>query len=81
MTCFTGAGWSNQTAIADGGPVCAKAELISWAFSLVTNATCTMIIGYKAWYIFFPCHLIRELKSCQATSQINQGGKVVGHLG
>jgi hypothetical protein len=41
-----------------------------------------MIIGYKAWYIFFfPCHLIHELKSGQATSQIDQGGRVVGHLG
>ncbi|KAJ7923449.1 hypothetical protein B0H13DRAFT_1471078, partial [Mycena leptocephala] len=28
-------------------------RLISWAYFLVTNATCTMIIGYKAWYIFF----------------------------
>ncbi|KAJ7038873.1 hypothetical protein C8F04DRAFT_1255447 [Mycena alexandri] len=49
ITCLTGVGWSNQSAIAGGGPVCAHAELISWAFSLVTNATCTIIIGFKAW--------------------------------
>ncbi|KAJ6465699.1 hypothetical protein C8R45DRAFT_1079716 [Mycena sanguinolenta] len=43
------AGWSNQSAIAGGGAVCAHAELISWAFSLGTNAACTVLIGYKAW--------------------------------
>jgi len=50
LTCLTGAGWSNQTAIASGGAVCAHAELTSWAFSFVTNATCTILIGYKAWH-------------------------------
>ncbi|KAF7369739.1 hypothetical protein MVEN_00305500 [Mycena venus] len=49
LTCLTGAGWSNQSAIASGGAVCTHAELISWAFSFVTNATCTILIGYKAW--------------------------------
>ncbi|KAJ7486610.1 hypothetical protein FB451DRAFT_1534526 [Mycena latifolia] len=39
----------HQTAIANGGPVCERAELISWAFSFVTNAACTILIGYKAW--------------------------------
>ncbi|KAJ7493494.1 hypothetical protein FB451DRAFT_1020706 [Mycena latifolia] len=51
ITCLTGAGWSHQSAIAGGGPVCAHAELMSWAFSFVTNATCTILIGFKAW-----CH-------------------------
>jgi len=50
LTCLTGAGWSNQSAIASGGAVCAHAELMSWAFSFVTNATCTILIGYKAWH-------------------------------
>jgi hypothetical protein len=49
LTCLTGAGWSNQTAIAGGGEICTHAELMSWAFSFVTNATCTILIGYKAW--------------------------------
>ncbi|KAF7356075.1 hypothetical protein MVEN_00937400 [Mycena venus] len=49
LICLTGAGFSNQTAIASGGPVCDRAELISWAFSFVTNGTCTILIGYKAW--------------------------------
>ncbi|KAJ7703951.1 hypothetical protein B0H17DRAFT_1003217 [Mycena rosella] len=49
ITCLTGAGWGNQSAIAGGGPVCAHAELTSWAFSFVTNATCTILIGFKAW--------------------------------
>ncbi|KAJ7161130.1 hypothetical protein C8R46DRAFT_1353757 [Mycena filopes] len=49
ITCLTGAGWSNQSAIAGGGAVCAHAELISWAFSLVTNASCTILIGFRAW--------------------------------
>ncbi|KAK7059932.1 hypothetical protein R3P38DRAFT_2838595 [Favolaschia claudopus] len=47
--CLTGAGFSNQSALANGGGVCNKAELISWAFSLVTNAVCTLLIGVKAW--------------------------------
>ncbi|KAJ7161138.1 hypothetical protein C8R46DRAFT_1285140 [Mycena filopes] len=49
ITCLTGAGWSNQSPIAGGGAVCAHAELISWAFSLVTNASCTILIGFRAW--------------------------------
>ncbi|KAJ7092410.1 hypothetical protein B0H15DRAFT_799559 [Mycena belliarum] len=49
ITCLTGTGWSTQTAIAGGGPVCARAELIAWAFSFITNATCTIMIGLKAW--------------------------------
>ncbi|KAJ7111407.1 hypothetical protein C8R44DRAFT_883206 [Mycena epipterygia] len=49
MTCLTRAGWSNQTAIVEGGPICVQAKLISWAFSLMTNTTCTLIISYKAW--------------------------------
>ncbi|KAJ6578669.1 hypothetical protein DFH09DRAFT_858162, partial [Mycena vulgaris] len=48
VTCLTGAGWSHQSALAGGGPVCAHAELMSWAFSFVTNASCTILIGYKA---------------------------------
>ncbi|KAJ6481058.1 hypothetical protein C8R45DRAFT_780492, partial [Mycena sanguinolenta] len=47
--CLTGAGFSNQTALAAGGGVCDHAELISWAFSFVTNATCTILIAHKAW--------------------------------
>ncbi|KAJ6554372.1 hypothetical protein B0H19DRAFT_1262745 [Mycena capillaripes] len=50
ITCLTGAGWSDQSAIASGGVVCAHAELMAWAFSFVTNATCTILIGYKAWH-------------------------------
>ncbi|KAF8214741.1 hypothetical protein K438DRAFT_1705939 [Mycena galopus ATCC 62051] len=49
LACLTGAGWSNQSAIASGGAVCAHAELTSWAFSLVTNGSCTVLIAYKAW--------------------------------
>jgi hypothetical protein len=49
ITCLTGAGWSSLTAIADGGPVCKRAELIAWAFSFVTNASCTILIGLRAW--------------------------------
>ncbi|KAJ7735965.1 hypothetical protein B0H16DRAFT_1574911 [Mycena metata] len=49
ITCLTGAGWSVQSAIAGGGPVCAQAELISWAFSFATNGTCTILIGFRAW--------------------------------
>ncbi|KAJ7153404.1 hypothetical protein C8R43DRAFT_885571, partial [Mycena crocata] len=49
LTCLTGTGWSSQMAIAGGGPVCSHAELISWAFSFVKNATCTILIGIKAW--------------------------------
>ncbi|KAJ7123689.1 hypothetical protein C8R44DRAFT_784208 [Mycena epipterygia] len=50
LICLTGAGFSNQTAIAGGGAVCTHAELMAWAFSLVTNASCTILIGYKAWH-------------------------------
>ncbi|KAJ6529022.1 hypothetical protein DFH09DRAFT_1185427 [Mycena vulgaris] len=49
ITCLTGAGLSDQSSIAGGGPLCAHAELMSWAFSFVTNATCTILIGFKAW--------------------------------
>ncbi|KAJ7161137.1 hypothetical protein C8R46DRAFT_1353761 [Mycena filopes] len=49
ITCLTGAGWSVRSSVAGGGAVCAHAELISWAFSLVTNAACTILIGFKAW--------------------------------
>jgi hypothetical protein len=49
ITCLTGAGWTDQSTVASGGAVCAHSELISWAFSFVTNATCTILIGYKAW--------------------------------
>ncbi|KAJ7613727.1 hypothetical protein DFH06DRAFT_1063711 [Mycena polygramma] len=50
LTCLTGAGWSSLTSVASGGAVCSHAELISWAFSFGTNATCTILIGYKAWH-------------------------------
>ncbi|KAJ7613739.1 hypothetical protein DFH06DRAFT_138137 [Mycena polygramma] len=50
LTCLTGAGWSMHSSLASGGAVCAHAELISWAFSFVTNATCTILISYKAWH-------------------------------
>ncbi|KAJ7896947.1 hypothetical protein B0H13DRAFT_816949 [Mycena leptocephala] len=50
ITCLTGAGWTDQSTVASGGAVCAHAELTSWAFSFVTNATCTILIGYKAWH-------------------------------
>jgi len=51
LTCLTGAGWgqSGESAIAGGGGICDHAELMSWAFSLVTNAACTTLIGFKAW--------------------------------
>ncbi|KAJ7607552.1 hypothetical protein FB45DRAFT_1040236 [Roridomyces roridus] len=49
ITCLTGAGWSDQTSISNGGGVCSHAELLSWAFSLGTNASCTLLIGLKAW--------------------------------
>ncbi|KAJ7726822.1 hypothetical protein DFH07DRAFT_234745 [Mycena maculata] len=49
LTCLTGAGFSNQSTVAGGAGVCTHAELISWAFSLVTNVACTMLIGFKAW--------------------------------
>jgi hypothetical protein len=55
ITCLTGAGWSNQSAIASGGPVCAHAELMAWAFSFITNATCTILIGFKAWCVPLIC--------------------------
>ncbi|KAJ7304519.1 hypothetical protein DFH08DRAFT_945155 [Mycena albidolilacea] len=42
LTCLTGAGYANQTAMASGGAVCERAELLSWAFSLVTNGACTL---------------------------------------
>ncbi|KAJ7853318.1 hypothetical protein B0H14DRAFT_2758549 [Mycena olivaceomarginata] len=48
LGCLAGAGYANQTAMASGGAVCERAEL-SWAFSFVTNGTCTVLIGYKAW--------------------------------
>jgi len=47
--CLTEAGWSDKSAIAGGGGVCDHAELMSWAFSLITNVTCTTLIGFKAW--------------------------------
>ncbi|KAJ6492812.1 hypothetical protein C8R47DRAFT_422644 [Mycena vitilis] len=50
LTCLTGTGWSTVSSVASGGAVCAHAELISWAFSFVTNAACTILIGYKAWH-------------------------------
>ncbi|KAJ7698046.1 hypothetical protein B0H17DRAFT_906689, partial [Mycena rosella] len=53
VLCLTSDGSTSQTAIAAGGPVCEKAELISWAFSFITNATCTIIITFKAWYVNF----------------------------
>ncbi|KAJ6580509.1 hypothetical protein DFH09DRAFT_912467 [Mycena vulgaris] len=49
ITCLTNAGSENQSAIASGGPVCTHAELMSWAFSFITNATCTILIGFRAW--------------------------------
>ncbi|KAJ6542752.1 hypothetical protein B0H19DRAFT_1267969 [Mycena capillaripes] len=41
IICLTGA----------GTPICIESNprLVSWAFSFVTNATCTILIGYKAW--------------------------------
>ncbi|KAJ7574904.1 hypothetical protein C8J56DRAFT_802355 [Mycena floridula] len=49
LTCLTGAGITDQSSIASGGAICQHSELISWAFSLVTNASCTVLIGIKAW--------------------------------
>ncbi|KAJ7289389.1 hypothetical protein C8J57DRAFT_1046838 [Mycena rebaudengoi] len=49
VTCLTGAGWGDHSASALGGPVCEQAGLIAWAFSFVTNATCTILISIKAW--------------------------------
>ncbi|KAJ6537712.1 hypothetical protein B0H19DRAFT_1316442 [Mycena capillaripes] len=49
LICLTTVGWNTQPSLAKGGVVCAHAELMSWAFSLATNATCTILIGYQAW--------------------------------
>ncbi|KAJ7054542.1 hypothetical protein C8F01DRAFT_1161961 [Mycena amicta] len=49
LTCLTGSAFSDDSSVAGGGAVCAHAELISWAFSLFTNASCTLLIGIKAW--------------------------------
>ncbi|KAJ7196702.1 hypothetical protein GGX14DRAFT_672365 [Mycena pura] len=51
IMCLMGFGFTEQTAVAGGGAVCRHAELVSWAFSLVTNASCTILIGYKAWQL------------------------------
>ncbi|KAJ7291787.1 hypothetical protein C8J57DRAFT_1043857 [Mycena rebaudengoi] len=50
ITCLTGAGWSDRSAVAAGGELCSRSELLAWAFSLVTNASCTVLIGIKAWH-------------------------------
>jgi hypothetical protein len=52
VACLAGAGYANQTAMASGGAVCERAELLSWAFSFVTNGTCTVLIGYKLWCVW-----------------------------
>ncbi|KAJ7603721.1 hypothetical protein FB45DRAFT_959034 [Roridomyces roridus] len=49
ITCLTGAGYSDVTSISNGGAVCTHAELVAWAFSLGMNASCTLLIGLKAW--------------------------------
>jgi len=49
LVCLTGSGFSSTSTVAGGGPVCANAELISWALSLGTNAACTTAIWLKAW--------------------------------
>ncbi|KAF7348474.1 hypothetical protein MVEN_01364700 [Mycena venus] len=48
VTCLIGARYDYQAYLPDGGRVCSHAN-VSWAFSLATNATCTLLIGYKAW--------------------------------
>ncbi|KAJ7641821.1 hypothetical protein FB45DRAFT_826089 [Roridomyces roridus] len=49
IICLTGAGGFDQTSISNGGAVCTHTELVSWAFSLGTNASCTLLIGLEAW--------------------------------
>ncbi|KAJ7076630.1 hypothetical protein B0H15DRAFT_790330 [Mycena belliarum] len=49
IICLTGGGWIGKSSIAVGGPVCERAELISWAFSFITNVACTLLIWYRAW--------------------------------
>jgi len=49
ITCLAGSGSTVQSSIAAGGALCQHSELISWAFSLVTNVSCTVLIGMKAW--------------------------------
>ncbi|KAJ7055184.1 hypothetical protein C8F01DRAFT_1373768 [Mycena amicta] len=49
VICLTDAGFTGQTSIAGGGAICEHAELVSWAISLGTNASCTLLIGLKAW--------------------------------
>ncbi|KAF7348473.1 hypothetical protein MVEN_01364600 [Mycena venus] len=48
VTCLIGARYDYQASLPDRGRVCSRANM-SWVFSFVTNATCTLLIGYKAW--------------------------------
>jgi hypothetical protein len=34
--------------------ICPAAATIAWAFSLATNVGCTILVGFKAWYIRMP---------------------------
>ncbi|KAJ6511645.1 hypothetical protein DFH09DRAFT_1333783 [Mycena vulgaris] len=47
IACLSIGDWAGQTTIASGGPVCARAELMSWGFSFITNATCTILSATK----------------------------------
>ncbi|KAJ7076631.1 hypothetical protein B0H15DRAFT_863386 [Mycena belliarum] len=50
VICLTGAEVETLSSIPGGGPVCEHAELISWAFSFITNVACTLLIWYRAWH-------------------------------
>ncbi|KAJ7367578.1 hypothetical protein DFH08DRAFT_676622 [Mycena albidolilacea] len=45
------------TCNADHGPlpgakqICPKASILGWALSVGTNVTCTILVGFKAWYV------------------------------
>ncbi|KAF7320486.1 hypothetical protein HMN09_00132100 [Mycena chlorophos] len=49
IICLTTSGYGRNSTVAGSGAICPNAELISWAVSVGTNASCTILIGIKAW--------------------------------
>jgi len=52
VTCVIASFGRQVAALPDGGRVCSHAN-VSWSFSLATNTSCTVLIGYKAQRVNF----------------------------
>jgi hypothetical protein len=54
--------------------ICPTADIVGWAFSVATNIACTVLIGFKAWYVHNSRrHASADAVDTQAASEENEG--------